>query len=274
MDKADINTDSEKRGKLLFLAGIISLAIFLTKVLQGQTEMSMLRIYFEAGIYFLISFIGLLWAFNFQVKSRSILFIFQSSFFVFSEVLFVQLFFFQKFGRIYEAVILFLLLILVFIGNYVSFLMANVFNVGLFKKLPLVHVGRTSSYLVSLLMIYFLTFSYLASNFPVYVLIPIVLVTYTIIAFVHYMNMGIEEGELWRKTLLTAIITILLFLGIFLSGSEHELLAIVPSLGYYLTVSMVTQEQIFRKNTTNLNLSLIVLAFVSVLVIILNIIFG
>lgn len=273
MDNTSVNTDSEKRGKLLFLAGIISVAIFLTKILQGQTETVTLRIYIDAAIYFVLSFVGLLWAFNFQVKARSLLYIFQSSIFVFSEVLFVQFFFFQKFNRIYEALILLLLLILVFVGNYVSFLMANVFNVGLFKKLPLVHVGRTSSYLVSLLMTYFLTFSFLASNFPMYVLIPLVIITYVIIALVHYINMGIEEGELWRKSLLTAVITSILFLGIFLSGNIHELLAIVPALGYYFSVSMVTQEQIFRKNSSNLNLSLIVLAIIFFVVIILNIIF-
>jgi len=272
MDNLDTNTDSEKRGKLLFIAGVISVAIFLTKVLQGQSEFPTWRIYLDGTIYFAISFIGLLWAFNFQVKLKSLLYILQSSLFVFSEVLFVEFFFFQKFSRLYESLILLLLLALIFVGNYVSFLMANVFNVDLFKKLPLVHVGRTSSYLVSLLMTYFLTFSFLASNFPVYILIHLILMVYVLIALVHYINMGIEEGELWRKTLLTAVVTGLLFLGVFLSGSTHELLAIVPALGYYLCVSMVTQEQIFRKNTLSITLSFIALAIVFSVVVILNII--
>ena len=42
MDRTELNTDSEKRGKLLFIAGIISLAIFLTKVLQGRDEQTQL----------------------------------------------------------------------------------------------------------------------------------------------------------------------------------------------------------------------------------------
>ncbi len=272
MEKNDLNTDSEKRGKLLFIAGIISLAIFLTKVLQGDTETSTWRIYVDGGIYFVVAFIGLLWAFNFQIKLKSLLHIFQSSLFVFSEVVFVEFFFFQKFGRIYEALILFLLLIIMFVGSYVSFLMANVFNVDLFKKIPLAQVGRTSSYLISLLMIYFLTFSLLTSSFQLYILLPLIYILYIVIALMHYINMGMEQGELWRKTILTSLISLILFLGVFLSGSTHELTAIVPALGYYLAVSTVTQEQIFRKNSINTTFSMILLAIVFFVVIFLNII--
>jgi hypothetical protein len=225
----------------------------------------------DGGIYFLISFIGLLWAFNFQVKFRSILYIFQSSFFVFSEILFVEFFFSQKFNRIYEAVILLLLLILMFIGNYVSFLMANVFNVDLFKKIPLAHVGKTSSYLISLLMIYFLTFSFLVVGFPLYILLPLILLSYILVALLHYINIGMESRELWRKTLLTAIVSLVLFLGVFLSGNMHEVTSIVPALGYYLAVSMVTQEQIFRKTSLSFTFSMFLLLIIFFVSIILNI---
>jgi len=272
MDRTDINTDSEKRGKLLFLAGVISLAIFLSKVLQGQADLPTWRIYLDGSIYFIVAFVGLLWAFNFQIKVKSLLYILQSSLFVFSEVVFVELFFFQKFSRLYEALILFGLLLLIFVGIYVSFLMANVFNVDLFKKLPLVQVGRTSSYLISLLMIYFLTFSFLSSGLPIYVVLPIILVTYVLVPLIHYVNMGMEEGELWRKTLLTTVISVILFLGVFLTGSTHELTAIVPALGYYFAVSMVTQEQIFRKNSISFVLSMLALATIFFVVVIFNIV--
>jgi hypothetical protein len=272
MDRTDINTDSEKRGKLLFLAGAISLAIFLFKVLQGQADIPTWRIYLDGAIYLGVAFLGLLWAFNFQVKMKSFLYIFQSSLFVLSEVIFVELFFFQKFGRLYEALILFVILALMFLGIYVSFLMANVFNVNLFKKLPLVQVGRTSSYLISLLMTYFLTFSLLSSSLPIYILLPIILVLYIIISLIHYVNMGMEEGELWRKTILTTVISMMLFLGVFLTGSTHELTAIAPALGYYFAVSMVTQEQIFRKNSISFIFSMLLLAVIFFVVIIFNIV--
>ena len=272
MDRTDINTDSEKRGKFLFLAGVITLAIFLTKVLQWQDDIPNWRIYLDGAIYFVVAFVGLLWAFNFQIKVKSLLYILQSSLFVLSEVMFVEIFFFQKFGRLYESLILFAILVLIFIGIYVSFLMANVFNVDLFKKLPLVQVGRTSSYLISLLMMYFLTLSILSSSLPLYVVLPIILVIYILIALIHYVNMGMEEGELWRKTLLTTAISMILFLGVFLTGSTHELTAIAPALGYYFAVSMVTQEQIFRKNSISFIFSMILLSLAFFVVIILNVI--
>jgi hypothetical protein len=272
MDRTELNTDSEKRGKLLFIAGIISLAIFLTKVLQGQSEIPLWRVYVDGGVYVLITFIGLLWAFNFQVKAKSFLYILQSALFVLSVVIFVEIFFFKKFSRIYEAFILLLILVVIFVGIYVSFLMANVFNVNLFKKLPLVQVGRTSSYLLSLLMIYFFTFGFLYSEFPIYALVPLVVATYFIIIFIHYMNMGIEEGDLWRKSLLTLALTFILFLGVFLSGNTHEITAIAPALGYYFGVSMVTQEQIFRRNPVSLTFSMILLSIVYFVIIFLNVI--
>jgi len=152
--------------------------------------------------------------------------------------------------------------------------MANVFNVDLFKKLPLVHVGRTSSYLISLLMIYFLTFSFLSSSFPIYVVLPLILGSYILIILIHYVNMGMEQGELWRKTFLTTVVSAILFLGVFLTGSTHELTAIAPALGYYFAVSMVTQEQIFRKNSVSFTFSMLLLSVIFFGSIILNIIFN
>jgi heme O synthase-like polyprenyltransferase len=84
--------------------------------------------------------------------------------------------------------------------------------------------------------------------------------------------MGMEEGELWRKTLLTMAISMILFFGVFLTGSTHELTAIAPALGYYFAVSMVTQEQIFRKNSVSFIFSMILLSVIFFVVIILNMI--
>lgn len=249
---AHTNTDEEKRGKLLILAAFISLAIFVSKITQSQSQLVNLRIYLNSSIYFFITVIGLLWAFKFQVKRKALLFIIHSGLYVFSQSLFIEFFFFQKFNRIYEAFILLFLMFLVFVGNYVSFLMANVLNVDLFKKIPLAQVARTSSYLISLLMMYFFTFSFLVSGLEVYVLLPLILFIYFIIIFIHYVNIGMEKGELYRKTLLTLIIAFNLFLGMFLVGDSHEIVSAVPVLGYYFAVGGVTQEELVYKNEKGL----------------------
>lgn len=244
MDRAITTTDEEKRGKLLTLAALIALAIFISKITQVQIQVIVWKVYLNAGIYFMVTFLGLLWAFNFKVKKRSVLFLLQSALYVFSQALFIEFFFFQKFNRIYEAFILLFLMFLVFLGNYISFLMANVLNVDLFKKIPLAQVGRTSSYLISLLMMYFFTFSFLVTGLEIYFLLPLILLTYIFIISIHYLNLGIKEGELYKKSLLTVLITFLLFLGIFLTGDSHEIMAVIPVLGYYFSVGVVSQEEV------------------------------
>lgn len=269
MERSNINTDTEKRGKLLLLAALIAISIFLNKILQKNTQSEIWQIYLEAGIYFVLSFVGLLWSFNFQVKPKSFLYIIQAALFVISEAIFIEFFFFQKFNRLYEALILFLLIALVFVGNYVAFLMANVLNVGLFKKIPLIHVGRTSSYVLSLLMMYFLTFSFLLSNFNVYIIIPLIMVVYSLIIYVHYLNIGVEGRELIWKTVLSTLISVFLFVGSFLAGTSHELIAFLPVLGYFFCVGVVSQESTYegeRGRSLFYFIVLIIIFFISLFV--------
>jgi len=80
MDKIGRNIDEEKRGKLLVLAAFIALAIFVSKITQAESQVGIWRIYLTAFIYFLITFVGLIWAFGFKVKKKSILFLLQPSF--------------------------------------------------------------------------------------------------------------------------------------------------------------------------------------------------
>ncbi len=267
-----LTSDNEKRGKLLFLSALISLFMFVTKITQVQSQETILNIYLTSAIYFVASFLGLLWAFNFQVKKQSFLYLLQSSLFVFSEVLFIEFFFFQKFNRIYEAFLLLILLFLVFLGNYGSFLMANVFNVNLFKKIPLVHVGRTTSYVLSLLMLYFLSFSFLGTGLPIYLLLPIFLVVLFFIVLVHYMNIGLEQGELFRKTFFTVFVVFCLFLGSFLLGTSHEIISVVPVVGLLVCVSVVSQETMNNEVRFGSFIYIAVIVFVFLLNLLLNII--
>lgn len=266
INKHSLNTDREKRGKLLLLAAFIALSLFISKIIQTDSQVLVWKVYLSAFAYFVIVFIGLLWSFNFQIKKKSLIYILQSSLFVFSQELFVEFFFFQKFSRIYEAFILLALILLVFFINYFSFLSANVFNVNLFRKIPLVQVARTSSYLISIFMMYFFTFSLLLSGFNIYVLLVSVFLFYVIISLIHYINMEIEEGEIFRKTILTSLISFILFLGVFLSGDTHELISIVPIVGYYFSVSLVTQENLFKGNFRNIYLYISILAVIFLIV--------
>lgn len=229
--------DTVKRGKLISLSLFIAITIFVQTLLQvtgGRTA----HIYLIALGYFVLSFVGLIWAFNFQVKFKSIPFVIFSALFVFSEYLFVQLFFVEKFSRIYEGLILLILVGLVFIATYVSFLMVNVFNVNLYKNIPLVHVGRTTSYIISTFTLFFMIFALLASELPVYLLIPSVILVSVFLSYIHLRNLGFESALLYRKSLLVSLLVIFIFLGTFLSGVIHEVSTIAPAVGYFAGIGI------------------------------------
>jgi hypothetical protein len=270
MERTNVNTDTEKRGKLLLLAALIAISMFINKILQENVQSEIWQIYMRAGIYFVLSFVGLLWSFSFLVKPKSFLYIIQAAFFVFSESIFIEFFFFQKFNRLYEALILLLLIGLVFMGNYVAFLMANVLNVGLFKKIPLIHVGRTSSYILSLLGMYFLTFSFLLSNFNIYIILPCIIVSYALIIYVHYLNVGLEGRELVWKSVLSTLVSLFLFIGSFLTGTSHELISFLPVLGYFFCVGVVSQESAYEEDKERYIFYFILLAVIFFISLFLN----
>ncbi|MDD3474461.1 MAG: hypothetical protein PHP08_00975 [Candidatus Dojkabacteria bacterium] len=230
--------DNVKRLKLIFLAFGLSFSLFFTKIF-AKSEVSM-DIYIVGAIYALISIVGLLWAFNFQVRIKSFKYLFQSGLFVFSEVIFVLLFFFKQFDRIYEGILLFLLLI--FLGGitYTCFLMINIFNVSLYKDLPLLNVAQTASYILTLLMIYFLTFGVLASGFQLYIILPILFGIYIFLLYMQFNEIGVEKSHLWYVVIVIALMNISLLLPFIFVSSNHEVISIVPTIGGFVGGGILT----------------------------------
>lgn len=270
--KTETSTDREKRGKLLLLAAFIAISLFIAKIIQTDTRVVASRVYLNAFIYFVIVFVGLLWAFNFQIKRKSLITLIQPALFVFSQELFVEFFFFQKFSRIYEAFILLGLVAVFFFVNYFSFLSANIFNVSLFKKIPLLQVARTVSNIISVFMMYFITFSFLLSDFNVYILLGSLFLFYLLLSLLNYVNMGIEEeGELFRKTFITTLIPFMLFSGVFLAGNVHEVISVIPVVGYFLTVGVATRESFVQVDRRNVVFQILILIISFLIVLVLNI---
>lgn len=231
------NEDAVKRGKLLSLSLLIALSIFIQTILkinQGDP----IRTALTFLVYLVVSVVGLIWAFNFRVKIRSLPFLFHSALFVASEYLFIQLFFIQKFSRIYEGLILLSLIVFVFVGTYVSFLMTNVFNVNLYKKIPLVNVGRTTSYIISTLTVFFLFFGILALQLPLYILLPILIAVAYFLSFIHLKNLGYEGMLLKRRSLLVSTIVIFMFISTLFSGVLHEVSVLAPVVGYFVGIGV------------------------------------
>lgn len=264
------NEDAVKRGKLLSLALLIALSIFVQTILKvndGSLFSSVLTFF----IYFVFTVIGLIWAFNFRVKIRSLPFLVHSSLFVASEYLFIQFFFIQKFSRIYEGILLLFLIGLVFLGSYISFLMANVFNVNLYKSIPLVNVGRTTSYIISTLTLFLLLFGLLALQLPVYILLPAVIATCIFLSYIHLRNLGFSSNLLQRKTILISLIVSFLFISSFLSGVVHEVSVLSPVVGYFVCIGIANMKSTSKVRNIELFLYILILIAVMLLNLRLNI---
>jgi hypothetical protein len=251
--------DSVKRGKLIVLSLLIGLSIFVETLIEQQDQ-SVTRVLSISFIYLFVSFVGLIWAFDFQVKIKSLYFLFQSSLFVMSEYLFIQLFFVEKFSRIYEGILLFILVALVSIATYVSFLMANVFNVNLYKSIPLANVGRTTSYIISTLSVFFITFALLSLQPPIYILLPIELFISVFFSYIHLRVLGYESFVLSRKVMLVSLIVFIMFIASFLTGVIHEVSALSPTVGYFVGIGMANIES--NKNRNQFEMILYILALI------------
>lgn len=235
------NEDAVKRGKLITLSLLIALSLFILTLLKINNG-DILRTALASLGYFVLSIIGLIWAFNFQVKFKSIPFLVQPALFVVSEYLFVQLFFIQKFSRIYEGLLLLLLIAIVFVGTYVSFLMSNVFNVSLYKDIPLLNVARTTSYIITTFTLFFITFSLLALQLPVYILLPLVFLFIFYLVYIHLKNLGFSGLLLTRKSILVSLLVIFMFLSSFLSGVVHEVSVLSPAVGYFVGIGIANMK--------------------------------
>lgn len=235
------NEDAVKRGKLITLSILIALSLFVLTLLKINNG-DILRTLLTSLGYFVLSIIGLIWAFNFQVKFKSIPFLVQPALFVVSEYLFVQLFFIQKFSRIYEGLLLLLLIAIVFVGTYVSFLMSNVFNVSLYKDIPLLNVARTTSYIITTFTLFFTIFSLLALQLPVYILLPLVFLFIFYLVYIHLKNLGFGGLLLSRKSILVSLLVIFMFLSSFLSGVVHEVSVLSPAVGYFVGIGIANMK--------------------------------
>jgi len=166
----------------------------------------------------------------------------QSSLFIMAEVLFMELFFFRRVGRVYEVLIILAVMIVLTIGTYISFLMTNVFNVATIKEIPLIQAARTVSHVVTLLVLYFITSAVLDSglNFVVIFLVP--LVFYAASIFLHLKHMKIEGNKLVRYTLLSILLAYTLYVGVMLVSQRHELIALAPTVGGYVALELLVQK--------------------------------
>jgi hypothetical protein len=121
--------------------------------------------------------------------------------------------------------------------------MVNVFNVSLYKDLPLLNVAQTASYILTLLMLYFLTFGLLASGFAFYIIFPLIFGIYVFLLYMEFSEIGVKEKNLWDVVILISFINIFILLPFIFVGSSHEIIAIVPTIGGFVGGGIITLKE-------------------------------
>jgi hypothetical protein len=188
--------DPGKRHRLFLLAIVIVGLVFGLKIWRKETWE------FEQGLWValgasILTYVGLILSFGFRVSKKSLIAVLpQAALFVFGAVLFLVMFFFGEFERIYESLI-FILFLLGFTGLIgLVFSTANILSVSTVKKIPLFRAGQTASYAIVLLTVFFITFTFISSGLSIFGLIPLLGGFYFISTWFHLSHFETEEKSI------------------------------------------------------------------------------
>lgn len=230
MAEGSLYTDSGKRGRLFILASFLGLSLFFVRNLFDVDLRSTSHLAGLTASYFIVVYLSLLWAFRFQFTKRSLIVVIpQSALFVSLQMVFLLLFFFSDLQRVYQFIIIFLLSSFVFVTTYISFLMSNIFNVATFRPLPLIEVARTTSYILTLLTTYFVTFSVVYSVGNFFSVCTVLFILYFLIVLLHLTHLGESAAKTTQYASIIGFIMTFSTITLFLSGVRLELLGIVPT---------------------------------------------
>jgi len=228
------------------MALFITLSFFLNK-LMGPFHELLLNPFVIGGIYALISFFGFLWVLSFKINTRILLLVVpHASLIIFSNMLFMQMFFDKAFGRVYETVLMFFFLIFIFLITYITFLTSNVFAVSSFKKIPLEAVAKTTIYIISAMSVFFASYGFLSLEMPIpiSVVLLFIVIFFYIIALLSYFYL--ETSTVLAHGALVFWNIMLVTIGAILFSARVEFVALLAAAVFYYSVGlfMVKKEQI------------------------------
>lgn len=235
--------DSGKRGRLVFLAAFISLSLFLMRALNIWEVTSRTDLLIKALVFGAFTFISLIWSFRFTINWRSIMVVIpQSVIFVVALVLFIELFFFRELERAMDFFVLFIVWGGSFLSMYVSFLMTNIFNVSMFKELPLKQVAKTTSYILSMVLVYLFSFSFLAMQLNFAITTAFLALVYAVVIYTHFYHLNFS-----RKNLINAIVVVIVgmlasVLAFMFVSSRHEFVALMPTAAAFSMIGITMHK--------------------------------
>lgn len=240
--------DPGKRQRIFVIAGAVVLFVFGLRA-WGNEEwgvLQMIEVALGAGI---LTYLGLMWALRFEVIRTGYMSVLPlPTLFVVGYVLFVELFFFVRFQRIYEAVLFGVLLILFYGGLIVAFLTANVLNVATLRKIPLLQVAHTASYVITLFSSFFLAYFVISLGLSIYLTTAIFTILFFLAVFFHLSHFGIRQNRVIWYSVAIALLASDIAYAMMLWPVDTMFRVLLPTMTIYVGVGIVMHDakHIFR----------------------------
>ncbi len=238
MEQIQKQEDSIKKGKILLLSLFILLTFFFNTT-PGPFYPIFANPFFVACFYGIIAFVGFLWSLSFKVNARILLLIApQVALLVFSNILFLNVFFNQALGRLYETLLMVVLLIVFFLLTHIVFITSNVFAVSSFKKIPLEAVAKTTIYIISSLSFFFLTYGLLALEISVMTSMILLVFLMFFAIFLLLSHFYLEISTVFSNTFLVFWSILLILFSVVFFSSRVEFIALVVTAVFYYSVGI------------------------------------
>ncbi len=243
--------DSIKKGKILLLSLFIAFSFFFNKNL-GPFYPILDDSFVVASIYGLISLFGFLWILSFNINVRIFTLILPHIvFLVFSQVLFLDMFFEQTFGRVYETVLMVVLLAIFFLLLHVTFLTSNVFAVSSFKKIPLEAVAKTVIYIISCISVFFATYGFLNLDISLVFSVSLLSIFLFFTAVFLLSHFYLEISTVFSNALLIFWNVWIILMGAVFFSSRVEFVALLVTSVFYFSIGFFTSK---REQISNLKI--------------------
>ncbi len=235
----------------MFLATVLSVVLLLDKLSLHIVGTQLHSLLYLVVAVFVFVYIGLVWAFDFNVKKSSLLVLIpQSASFVALQAMFIEVFFFRRnFRRLYELLLFVMLFSFIFASTYVAFLMTNIFNVEQYRDLPLRQVARTVSYAFTVLAAYYITYTLLLLGINVWWTVSILFLVYLFFNITHHYSKGRSLDTNADILVYMSMAQVLATFAMMIWGGRYELSAVVSAAVAFAVhgVLMHKEEDIFNK---------------------------
>lgn len=214
---------------MITLAILIGLGMFFIKLFQRE-EIELIRVLIYASSGGILTFLGLIFVTNFVLSKKALIYILQGTLFVFLQIAFMFLFFYTSFGRVYESLLFFVVSAIFVFVDYVLFSMINIFVVSTEKPLPLINVAKTTSYIFSLIAIYFSTFSIMSIGINIVLTLILFFMLFFVINLMYFMDLQVGDSKIYGISLIISFAMMLVFFAGLMLSDRIEFLAFVPVL--------------------------------------------